>query len=260
MEQLHGKEPNNMNIDNMNNKMSNFEVLELVRNGTSIDTIRVECGWKTYEVKERITAAREGVEWLPGMKPKTPEELLEERYEMEINRLEYEYKSKSKLATKARARTKKKIARTMRGIKRKMGSPRFKNLFSLKKSNAHATHAIGTDKGIKYLERYNISGKRNNTSGIDISLDNGNTIAVRASGDEPGSVFLIQGELTNLVSSHIMIIRNMNDEEPSFYVLDTATAIDLSSESYYAEDGTGSWFIYPKDYMIFENNIKEMEG
>jgi len=145
-------------------------------------------------------------------------------------------------------------------MKKTIKSSGFKSLFSLKKSNAHLTHGIGIDKGIDYLKIHDMMGNRSESSGIDITLSNGNTIAVRASGDEPGSVFLVQGSLTNLVSTHIMIIRNINDEKSSFYILDSDTAIELSSESYYAENGTNSWFIYPKEYMVFENNIEILRG
>lgn len=76
------KETNDMEVDSMNDKMSNFEILKIVRSGISIDTVRAECGWKTYEVKERITAAQNGIEWLPGMRPKTSEEQLKEITDM----------------------------------------------------------------------------------------------------------------------------------------------------------------------------------
>lgn len=216
-------------MNDINKNMSNFEVWKMIRDGVSIATISARCDWKTDEIKKRIIAAQRGIE-------------------------------RSESSAEVKTCTTKKIIRRVEEIKRRMGSSKFRNLFSVKKSNAHATHATGTNKGIEYLKRYNISGKRNSTSGIDISLDNGDTIAVRASGDRPGSVFLIQGELTNLISSHIMIIRNMNDKEPSFYILDKNTAIDLSSKSYYTKDGNNSWFIYPGEYTIFKDNIEVIKG
>lgn len=240
------------NVD-INTTVSNFDIRAMRQRNVSFDVLREKYGWLPAEVTKRIIAARSGIEWQYGEGPNGIKE-AEERETRRFEAIKDEYsKVRSELMLK-------KTVRMIREIKKRMKASEFKNLFSLKKSNAHVTHAIGIDKGMEYLERYNISGKRSNTSGIDISLDNGNTIAIRASGDEPGSVFLIQGELTNLISSHIMIVRNMNDEKRSFYILDKATAIDLSSESYYTEDGTGSWFIYPKEYMIFENNIEGIKG
>ena len=237
----------------MTTNMSNFEVVEARKQGTSFDTCKETNGWSSDEVKKRIIAARSGIERQYGEGPNA----IKEAEEREVRRFEAIKNEYSEVRSEWIL---KKTTRVIREIKKRMKTSEFKNLFSSKKSNAHATHTIGVDKCIEYLKRCNISGKKNNISGIDISLDNGNTIAVRASGDEPGSVFLIQGKLTNLVSSHIIIVRNMNDKEPSFYILDKDTAIDLSSESYYTEDDTGSWFIYTKEYAIFENNTEGIKG
>jgi hypothetical protein len=76
------KEINDIEVDSINSRMSNFEILKIIRSGMSIDTVRAKCNLKTYEVKERITAAQNGIEWLPGMRPKTPEEQLKKITDM----------------------------------------------------------------------------------------------------------------------------------------------------------------------------------
>lgn len=101
-----------------------------------------------------------------------------------------------------------------------------------------------------------ISTKTGSGSGIDLVLDNGNTIAIRGASKKDGAIPLIQVIMGNLVASHIVIITGIWENKPSFYVLNKSEAEKISDKKYYKRDGTNSWFIRLDDYRYYKNNYE----
>lgn len=76
--------------NNINPNMSNFEVAEARKQGTSFDTFKETNGWSSDEVKKRIITARSGIEWQYGEGPNAIKE-IEEREVRRFEAIKNEY-------------------------------------------------------------------------------------------------------------------------------------------------------------------------
>lgn len=122
------------------------------------------------------------------------------------------------------------------------------------KHTPQETHIEGIDQVACNLIENGISSKKGYTTGIDLILDNGNTIAVRGASEKAGAIPLVQGTMRNLTATHVMIITNMREGKPLFYILKKSDAERISDKKHYRETGDNSWFIRHSDYRYYEDN------
>ncbi len=115
-------------------------------------------------------------------------------------------------------------------------------------------HDDGIDRVARDLIEHGMPTMPVEHSGVDLILDNGNTIAVRSASMKNGAIPLIQIAMNKLTTTHVMIITGVYDDEPAFYILNSSDAKRLADGQYYKKNGVDSWFLRKSDYAYYEDN------
>ena len=95
--------------------------------------------------------------------------------------------------------------------------------------------------------------------GIDLVLDNGNTVAVRGASKGNEAIPLVQVMIENLIATHVIIATNVWEDKPAFYILNKSDAVRISDPQYYKKSGNNSWFIRYNDYRYYNDNHNILE-
>ena len=121
-------------------------------------------------------------------------------------------------------------------------------------------HAIGVDYVVKTLIDQGISTRPSNDSGIDIILDTGKTVLVRAMSDEI-RVALINAKLDTIKADYLIITTNLRfTNTRKICIMTTEDAKNMSIPVWCKRDNQDEYFINKSQYINYKNNYDILRG
>ncbi len=110
-------------------------------------------------------------------------------------------------------------------------------------------HTIGVDYVVETLDKHGISTRPSNDKGIDLVLDNGKTILVRAMSNEIRAA-LINDSLDTLKADYIIIATNLNFTNiRKICIMTTEEAKNISTPIWCKRDNQDEYFIDRSQYI-----------
>jgi len=115
-------------------------------------------------------------------------------------------------------------------------------------------HTIGVDYVIEKLIDQGISTQFVNERGIDLILNNGKTILVRAMSNN-GRLALTNGTLDYLKADYIIVASNLNTKTlRNIQIMTMDKAKEITINKQYRVDGRDDYFIDQSKYIQYKNN------
>lgn len=120
--------------------------------------------------------------------------------------------------------------------------------------NNYETHALGVSIAVDRLNCETAPASVADISGVDLTLDDGRTVLVRAMSGA-GRVVLINGALDTLAADFLVIATNVyNESRSKLYIMEMAVAKAISETAYCNRDGHDEHFINDYEYDEYQNN------
>ena len=114
-------------------------------------------------------------------------------------------------------------------------------------------HEKAADYTARALIENGITTRKGYDKGIDLVLDNGETILVRGL-SEHVRAFLINGSLDTLKSDYIIIVTKMKYTIRNIHIFRTADAKRVAYNNPCKRDVCDDWFINPGDYKYYKDD------
>ena len=120
-------------------------------------------------------------------------------------------------------------------------------------------HTIGIDYVVGKLIDQGISTTPSNETGIDLILNNGKTILVRAMSDELRMAVGVS-DLNDLKSDYIIIVSNLNFSSiRNIYTLTINNIFNIAINKPRRATGIADYFINRSKYALYKNNYSILE-
>lgn len=149
----------------------------------------------------------------------------------------------------------------MMGICRRC-NPKTKIIKKLitKSGTPNSSKMIVHDIGITYVKQQlltnDIFTHESDKKRIDLILDNGKTILIRASYDINNVAFLINGDIESLIADYLIIVTELKYTNPNIYIMTMKQAKEISLDSFCERDDHNEYFITKNEYSDYQNKYE----